>query len=264
MDNKIYTESNRRAWNEVTPMHQEAKQDRFFKAFKKSGYSTLDRLVTARLHGIGLSGKRVAQLCCNDGRESLSLKNLGAASVVGFDISDAAIGEAQRLSKSSGVACEFVRSDIYDIPDSYNGSFELIYISIGVFGWMPDINRFFGVVSRLMAPGTEVLIYEQHPIAEVFDMENRSDPLKITNHYFNDKPLADDTGMDYWGGKQYRGEISYWFFWTLSDIINGLLANGIQISYFKEYPHDISSCWEQIEKTGKNLPLSYILQGRKT
>jgi ubiquinone/menaquinone biosynthesis C-methylase UbiE len=263
VDHNKYTESNRRAWNEVTPMHQVAKQDRFFRAFEKPGYSTLDRLITLKLKEIGLNGKRVAQLCCNDGREVFSLSNLGAASVVGFDISDAAIAEAQKLSKSSGIACEFVRSDIYDIPDSYNNSFDLIYISIGVFGWMPDINRFFGVVSRLMAPGAEVLIYEQHPIAEIFEMENRSDPLRITNHYFNDKPMADDTGMDYWGGKQYRGEISYWFFWTLSDIISGLVDHGIQIRSFKEYAHDISSCWVHIENTGKKLPLSYILHGRR-
>lgn len=263
MEVSKYTESNRRAWNEVTPMHQEAKQEKFFKAFKTPGYVSCDRLIANKIREIGLTGKRVAQLGCNDGRETLSLKNLGAETATGFDISDAAIAEAIRLSESTGVKCEFVRSDIYEIPESYNGSFHFIYISIGVFGWMPDLPSFFNVVARLLAPGGEVLIYEQHPLAEIFDAENRTDPLKIANRYFNDEPMADDSGFDYWGGKSYRGEVSYWFFHTMGIIITGLINSGMQIRSFKEYPHDISSMWEHIEKTGKMLPLSYILHAQK-
>lgn len=263
MDNKIFTESNRRAWNEATRYHQDAKQEKFFREFKKPGYSTLDRVVTAEINRIGLAGKRVGQICCNDGREVLSLINLGAKSAVGFDISDDAINEAKRLSESSGIECEFVRSDVYEISANYDATFDFIYISIGVFGWMPDLEKFFTVVSRLLKPGGDLLIYEQHPFADVFDQENRSEPLKIVNPYFNDKPLADDSGMDYWGGKQYKGEISYWFFHTLGEIIGGMIRSGIEIRWFQEYDRDISSCWEHIEKTGKRLPLSYILLGKK-
>ena len=263
MDYSRYTESNRRAWNEVTPMHQEAKQEKFFKAFKTPGYVSLDRLITERIRKIGLKEKRVAQLGCNDGRETLSLKNLEAETATGFDISDAAIAEAIRLSETSGVKCEFVQSDIYAIPEKYNGAFDFIYISIGVFGWMPDLAGFFRVASRLLVPGGEILIYEQHPVAEIFDAENRVEPLKIVNRYFNDEPMADDAGFDYWGGKSYRGEVSYWFFHSMGTIITRLIESGIQIKSLQEYPHDISSMWEHIEKTGKMLPLSYILHGQK-
>lgn len=264
MENSHYTESNRRAWNEVTPMHQEGKQDRFFKAFKTPGYVSCDHLITGKIREIGVTGKRVAQLCCNDGREALSLKNLGAASVTGFDISDAAISEAVRLSESSGITCEFVRTNIYDISDSYNGRFDFVYISIGVFGWMPDLSAFFRVASRLLIPSGQILIYEQHPFAEVFDPESENEPLKIVYKYFNDEPLADDQGFDYWGGRKYRGETSYWFFHTMSAVINGLIESGIGIKSFCEYPHDISTMWGQVEKTGKMLPLSYILHGQKS
>lgn len=258
-----YTEQNRRAWNKATPLHQEAKQDKFFKAFKKPGYSSLDRIITAEIRRTGIDGKPVGQICCNDGREALSLINLGAKSTVGFDISDDAINEARKLSQSSGIKCEFVRCDAYEISADYDSKFDFIYISIGVFGWMPDLDQFFGVVSRLLKAGGELLVYEQHPFAEVFDQENRSEPLKIANPYFNDKPLADDAGMDYWGGKQYKGEVSCWFAHTLGDIFGGMIKNGIEIRGFQEYEHDISSCWEHIEKTGKKLPLSYILCGQK-
>ena len=263
MDSKIFTESNRRAWNEATRYHQDAKQEKFFREFKKPGYSTLDRVVTTEIKRIGLAGKHVGQICCNDGRETLSLINLGAKSAVGFDISDDAINEAKRLSQSSGIDCEFVRSDVYEIPADYDATFDFIYISIGVFGWMPDLEKFFLVVSRLLKPGGDLLIYEQHPFADVFDQENRSEPLKIVNPYFNNKPLADDSGMDYWGGKQYKGEVSYWFFHTLGEIIGGMIKSGFEIRWFQEYDRDISSCWEHIEKTGKKLPLSYILLGKK-
>ena len=264
MEFKEYTESNRKAWNQATGFHQEAKQGRFFKAFETPGFSSLDPLITAKLRAIGLKGKRVAQLCCNDGRETLSLRNLGAASSVGFDISDAAIAEAQKLTKTSGIESEFVRSDIYDIPHSYDGQFDLIYISIGVFGWMPNLVGFFEVAARLLQSGGEILIYEQHPFCEIFDPENRDNPLKIANSYFNEKPIADDAGMDYWGNKEYRGAVSYWFAHPLSEIMTAMLQQRIVIVSFDEYSHDISSLWEQIEKTGKRLPLSYILHGRKS
>ena len=41
--------------------------------------------VKAPLMDIGVAGKRVIQLCCNDGRELLSVRHLGAAYCVGVD-----------------------------------------------------------------------------------------------------------------------------------------------------------------------------------
>ncbi len=73
-----FTDANRHAWDEAAPMHGKINQTRLLEAFSKPGYSTLDDHCIDRLNEIGVQGKSIAQLCCNNGRELLSLKNLGA------------------------------------------------------------------------------------------------------------------------------------------------------------------------------------------
>ena len=102
MDYKQYTEANREAWNEVTPKHQKARKENLMEKFKENDYNALDPIETAKLLELGVKGKRIAQLCCNNGKDLLSLLNLGAISGVGFDISDEAIKEANRLQVVSG------------------------------------------------------------------------------------------------------------------------------------------------------------------
>nr|HPI32382.1 hypothetical protein [candidate division Zixibacteria bacterium] len=104
-DTKRITEANRRAWNEATPLHQRHRTVDLRAKFAEPGYSCLDPIETAKLLQIGLAGQRVAQLCCNNGREILSLVNLGAAEGVGFDISDAAIAEAYEAGLLGKNAC---------------------------------------------------------------------------------------------------------------------------------------------------------------
>lgn len=53
-----------------------------------TGYSSLDTIETYHLEKINLVDKAVAQLCCNNGRELLSIKNKGAGYCVGFDIAE--------------------------------------------------------------------------------------------------------------------------------------------------------------------------------
>ncbi len=263
MEHKNFTEANRKAWNKASEYHRRGKKGRFFEAFKTPGYSSLDRLITRKIKTIGLTGKAVAQICCNDGREVLSLISLGAKSAVGFDISDAAIAEARELAAAAQLDCEFVRTDVYEIPESYNNRFDFIYISIGVLGWMPDLPKFFAAVARLLRSGGDLLVYEQHPFVEVFQPENLDRPLTIINHYFNPDPIADESGFDYWGGVAYRSETNYWFVHPLSEVITAMINNDLTICGFEEYPHDISSGWGHIEKTGIRLPLSFTLQAKR-
>jgi SAM-dependent methyltransferase len=264
MDVKRYTEANRRAWNEVTPLHQKAKQGRYFDLFKTPGYSCLDPLITAKLGKLDLKGKRVAQLCCNDGREVLSLQNLGAAGCVGFDISDEAITEARKLATHAGIACEFVRSDIYEIDQAYNNLFDLVYVSIGALGWMPELASVFEVASRLLKTGGWLLIYEQHPFLEMLSVEPTTpEPLQITNPYFTDQPEISDAGLDYWGKENYQGETNYWFIHTLTGIFGSILAHGLRICLFEEYPHDISGVFQHVERQAISVPMCYILLANK-
>ncbi len=266
MQRDDYTEANRRSWNETAPVHAARKFQGLLEGFRTPGYLTLDALETERLTALGLAGKSVAQLACNNGRELLSIKGLGAGRCVGFDISDEFMAQGGALAAAGGLDCQFVRVSVYDIPHEYDAGFDLVYISIGALGWMPDLDAFFAVAARLLRPGGHLFVYEMHPLLDMFEEIDEgaaaADPLKIHYSYFKDDPYVDTSGLDYYGGTTYEGQPTYWFHHKLSDILGGLLHNGISIEAFDEYPHDISNVFAHLEPFGL-LPLSYILVGRK-
>jgi len=264
---KKYTEANREAWNEVTPVHEKNRKINLREEFKKPGFSTLDQTITGLLMEIGLEGKKVAQVCCNNGRELLSLINLGAKEGVGFDISDEALKIAEELKQISGLNVEFVRTDIYDLDNKYDKDFDLVYISVGALAWMPDLNKFFGKSISLLKPGGDIVIYEGHPFIYMLAMEDEEgyDPdnlYKIAYSYFRTEPWVNDSGIDYIGKTKYKSKINYNFTYKISDCINALINNGIEIKGLNEYSHDIGEEFDYLEKD-KLIPLSYVLIGRR-
>jgi len=266
-DLKKYTEANRVAWNEVTPIHQKARKINFEKEFAQPGYSRLDELVSEKLKNYGIKGKRVAQLNCNNGRETLSMVSLGADSAVGFDISDEAIKEAKKLAKIAGVKCTFVRIDIYDIGEEYNNQFDLVLITIGALPWMPDLSRYFEIVSRMLKKDGTLVVYEEHPFMDMFAVEGEEgydpdNPEKIVNSYFREDPWVNYDGIDYVGKSVYKSEVNYCFIHPLSEIINGVIKSRVEILEFNEYIHNLNSEFEELEKNQK-IPMSYLLIGRK-
>lgn len=256
MKNSDYTDANRAAWNKAAPIHYQHQFEKLMLAFETPGYSCLDEIETRLLYEIGVVGKSVAQLCCNNGRELLSIKNLGAEYCVGFDISEEFIAQAGKLADVAGLNCEFVCSDVYQIPEKYFGEFDVVYISVGVLGWMPDISQFFAVVQKLLRQNGHLLVYEMHPM---LDMYEDNQPTCFSHSYFNQVPFADQTGLDYYGHTQYDSPISYWFHHKMSDIINACLNNGLQLQSFHEYDHDISNVFMKLEEQTARPPLSYTL-----
>jgi len=95
-----YSEKNREAWNEAASVHRKNRKVDYRVLFKNKNYSMLDTTLSSLLNKISLSGRTVAQLCCNNGRELLSIVNTKGATGVGFDISDEFIAEASAIAKS--------------------------------------------------------------------------------------------------------------------------------------------------------------------
>ncbi|MGG4266740.1 class I SAM-dependent methyltransferase [Peribacillus simplex] len=261
MELKDYTEANRRSWNQVASRHHDGKQQRK-QQFRNKGYSVLDDTVTEKLKLYHIEGKHVAQLCCNDGMETLSLKNLGAATCTGFDISDNAVEEAIKLAELAKIDCQFVRSDVYDIPEEYNGKFDLIYISAGSLIWFPDLALLFKTVNRLLKEGGVVLIYDIHPVLFMLDEKDKDQPLRLRYSYFIDEPRIYNEGLDYVNKQEYESEPYYVFDPTLSQILTAILKSGLHLDLFEEYDHDISALYEHLKQQEVKVPHSYILAAR--
>lgn len=263
-----YAERNREAWNQVTPIHQQNNKINLQEAVQADEYSDLDPIETAVLKSVGVQQKRIAQLCCNNGRELISLLKLGAESGVGFDISDEAIKEAQLLATLSKTNCQFVRTNVVEIDPAYFNQFDLVFVTIGALCWFEDLKRFFAVAAQLLRPDGHLLIYELHPISILFALPGEADyeaehELKIAYTYFRSEPFVIQSGLDYVGNTQYEAQTSYTFAHTLADIFAGILQNHLTIREFQEYPHDISLDFRHLEKYQK-LPLCFTLVAQKS
>jgi ubiquinone/menaquinone biosynthesis C-methylase UbiE len=263
METKDYVEANRQSWDEAAPIHAEQNLAELIESFRKPGYSCLDEIETAILERIGVKGKAVAQLCCNNGREILSVVNMGAARGVGFDLSAAFLDQGRQMAEAGNIPCEFVQGSVYDIPAAYDGQFDLVTVTIGAVGWLPDIAGFFAVAARLLKPGGRIFIYEMHPVLVLFEPGEEKNPLEIRYSYFMTEPMRDDSGLDYYGGTRRQSKPNYWFHHKLSDIIGACLEQGLALESFVEYDFDISGVHKALGEQANRPPMSYTLVARK-
>ena len=128
---------------------------------------------------------------------------------------------------------------------------------------MPDLGAFFDVIARLLRPGGALLVYEQHPIMNMFE-PGAADPMKPVNSYFKAEPFEDVGAIVYDGTQGLPGEPQYWFVHKMSDIMTACLQRGLAIEHFREYPHNISTTeFDVYNEQAAQLPVSYTLVTRK-
>lgn len=261
---RTFTNANREAWDEAAPVHAKINQARLVEAFSKPGYSTLARHTLDRLEEIGFRYKSVAQLCCNNGRELLSLRNLDAGRCVGFDASAAFIEQARELAKVCGHEdVDFVTTDIYEIPGDRTGPYDIVMATIGVLGWMPDLEGFFDVAARLTRAGGHVFIEESHPVLMMYEEGEGDGPSYLAYSYFKEDPWVENAGLDYYDRTRYESKTNYCFPHTLADIMMAAIEAGLELRHFAELEHDISRFCADLEQAEARPPMGMTMVWRK-
>ena len=263
-DLEAYTQANRAAWDASAPLHAQGPEwQAMLQGFTSPGFSVLDATLTATLEALAPQGKRALQIGCNNGRELLSLAALGAVPTLGIDQSSQFLQQASQLARASGSNCEFLCTDIYALEASSTGQYELALITIGVLNWMPDLPRFFAIVAGLMAPGAALVIYETHPILEMFDPQG-AEPFTPETSYFCKEPQIDTAAITYDGSDGGDGSASYWFIHTLGEIVSACAGAGLVIERLTEHPHCNREVeYEKYQQRTAQLPLCYTLVARK-
>jgi SAM-dependent methyltransferase len=256
--------SNKHAWDESAQLHKDTDNwKNLLRSVADPGFSRLDSTITALLQDVGVAGKDVVQLCCNNGRECLSLFSLGARSVVGVDQSRAFLQQAQELAEVSPHSPEFVEADIHHLPERLHGRFDVALVTIGVLGWMPDVALFMRHVASTLKPGGTLVMYETHPFLEVFD-PHASNPLLPASSYFQRDPFVLQESIVYEGLSEVAGPTSYWFVHTMGSLVSGAIAAGLQIGHLQEYPHsNREELYDQYEDQPAQLPLCFTLTATK-
>lgn len=98
------------------------------------------------------------------GYHTIGFARRGANRVVGLDFSRTSLEHARALATQAGAYIEFVQSNVYDARQNLTGTFDLVYTSLGVLCWLPNVDRWAQVVASLLKPGGTFFIRDDHPM----------------------------------------------------------------------------------------------------
>ncbi len=135
-----------------------------------AGYSQLNRSV----HGLDgapewlsiravlpdLAGKRVVDLGCGFGWFSRWVRENGAASVLGLDLSENMIARARADTADPNIEYAIADLDRLELPQA---SFDFAYSSLA-FHYIEDFGRLVKTVHRSLVPGSHFVFTIEHPI----------------------------------------------------------------------------------------------------
>ncbi len=257
---EYYTKKTIKSWDEVAHRHASINASLPVDVADPN-FNNLNPDFDALVDACGVSNKSVVQVCCNNGIDLLSIKNKGAWRCLGIDGSKAFIDQANSLANSAGQSnIEFCHSDIYKLPDKYRNSFDVVIITVGVLGWMPDLYRFMEICSSLLVLGGNLLMEEIHPILDMYEEGN---PSYINYSYFNTEPFIDTDGLDYFSYEKYDAKENYSFPHSLSDIFMSAIASNLQLEHVRELSYNVGNFCADLEVSENNPPLGINLGWRK-
>lgn len=221
--------------------------------------------VAAQLREMDLRDKAVAQFCCNNGRELLSLMQLGPRLGVGFDIAENILAQARHTAREAGIEnCEFVCTDILALDSRYDGAFDFAFFTIGAITWFEDLSPLFQKVSDCLRPGGTLLLHDFHPFMNMLALpgeeafgEDRLDRLAYS--YFRAEPWVEDSGAGYMS----QGNLSQTFTsfsHSMAAIVGALHGAGLGVKQLNEYDYDVglTDAYD-----GRGYPLSFLLLAGK-
>jgi len=256
-----YTAANRIAWNEAASRHATHNNARLFEAFENPDYVTFEGDILETLLKVDVRGKSVIQLCCNNGAETLSLRNMGATRCVGVDAAEEFLAHGRQMIERAGAEdqVELIRSDVYDLPPELDASFDIVLTTIGVLGWMPDLEAFFRILQGLLKPGGKLVMEEMHPVLLMYEPDADGGASRIQYSYFDDHVWEETTGLDYYGGEEYESQPNFSFMHRLDSILMAGINSGLTLDSFKELDYDISFFCSDLEDSSTKPPLGFVM-----
>lgn len=213
---------------------------------------------------LDLSGKTIAQFCCNNGREILSVCKHYNMSGVGFDIAQNLIDQANAHNEHLKQPCSFVCKNILEINSSYYDSFDMVLFTIGAITWFENLDLLFRVASKCLKPGGIIILHDFHPFMNMLPLPGEAefmpDATALLEHkYFSKEPWIENNGVGYISG-DYPSKTLISFSHSLSNIITHAIQNNMAIRSFAEFDYDVglTDAYDN-----KGLPLSFLLSAQR-
>ena len=261
-----FIQTNREVWDEWTKQGSTPAFDKLERFFRGE-----EILQPYELEELGdVNGKTLLHLQCHFGLDTVAWARRGAR-CTGVDLSPRSIEVAERLSRDVKLSdrTRFICSDIYGLPDVLDDAFDIVYTSLGVLAWLPDLDRWAGVIDRFLKPGGTFYVAEYHPFPLVFDDEAGVVHPRIVNRYFpradpqvfKDEEIDDDLAIYGWP-------------YSLGVVVTALATIGLRIEFLHEFPYSESQHIRFLEPKGKGtwglpeevegeLPLLFSIRATK-
>jgi SAM-dependent methyltransferase len=113
--------------------------------------------------------------------------------------------------------------------------FDLVYSGEGVLARLDNPNGWAAGISAVLKPGGELLVFDDHPVAECVD-----GLLRWQTSYFRDP--ADPNRL-----------------WRLGQVVSALVRAGIQVQALEEYPGGTSR-----RRHDRRVPATFLLYARRS
>jgi len=226
--------TNRTLWDALTPIHV-ASPFYDVDGFKR-GKCSLEPIEVEEVGDV--SDKSLLHLQCHFGLDTLSWARRGAT-VMGVDFSEKAIAQARQLTSELSIPAEFVCCELSELPSRLSGEFDVVFTSLGVLPWLPDLRAWAGIIAHFLKPSGVFYVREAHPFARVMDDEQPPErPPRLRYPYFHShEPMefpADDSG-DYADPDAHVDLASCEWWFTIGDVINSLIEAGLRIEFLHEF-----------------------------
>ncbi len=182
-----------------------------------------------------VTGLRFVHLQCNAGADTLAWARRGAVAT-GVDFSAEAIAEARRLSAATGIDATFVCADVYDLPADL-GPFDLVYTSMGVLWWLPDLDGWAASVRGPLRPDGRLYLHETHPLRPCMSTGDVPVTLVESNFGTGEPEVFETTGTYYDAPAGFAAEpaMEHGTLHDLGEIVTALASAGLRIESLREH-----------------------------
>jgi len=219
---------NKQAWNLLAEDHYH-----HFKKRLTERNSIINENIMGELGEI--KDLTMIHLQCNTGADTISLARSGLKKIVGVDLSDQNILFANRLKKDFQLDnVDFIESNVLTLNQIHQDTYDIVFTSEGVLGWLPDLKQWARVVKSLLKEDGFFYVYDSHPFFHMFDEEALAkNQVLIRYDYFDGKADMDFPIGGY--ASESKSHENYWWNHKMSDIINALIEAGLKIEYVHEF-----------------------------
>ena len=224
---------NRLNWDDRAAIHVKDEAGGYRVQAFLDGADNLHDIEHAKIGDV--AGLRIAHLQCHFGIDTLCLARRGA-SCVGLDFSPVAIRAARDLQARTNLDAAFVEGNVYDARSLIEGDFDMVYVTWGAIGWLPDVFRWAKVVASLLKPGGRLYLLEGHPSLMVLD--EKTPDLRPGYDWRTplDRPIVTHEETSYTGDTaRIAHATTYEWLHPLSDVVNALIGAGLRIDALNEH-----------------------------